>query len=1358
MARHLRQRRHCPGSRRRLRVEAWLAAVILAATSWAGALSGTASAAPATDPTTTLVPACTDPVFPNSHTYDRLCLNYSIPGVGSLTVSPATVSADIISGAVEFQNFTFVPGETLCNGDPYAGAQTCVLVYTWSYGVGEVSMSSYVSPAPLGEGDLSSGCVHEVTCQLRLHNGDSFGTALYPGLWLAGFAQAETFVNGVGTAVYQLAAPFQIAGGPTPPPNVPVAASFTTAPDTATPGRISFDASGSTPSTGATISSYVWDFGDGSAVVTTATPTTSHDYATGGPHTVTLTVTDSGSQSATYSRTLNFPTAAFSVAQDLANPKAITFDASASHGSDGATIASYTWDFGDSTTPVITQTPTTSHTYASGGTKQVTLTVTDSARQASPPVTKAVIVAAFEVNSTGDAPATDTSKPNCDTGATVTTGTASVPECTLRAAIQAANVAGGGNITFTLPVGESVISVASALPALTAAGVTVDATTNPTGSIRLDGALVPNNTSTGIGLRLSGGADTVRGFRFFGWATAILIDSAAGGDIVAGNRIGIADDDGAPSDNVVTGVDVENSPHNTIGGNSSTDANVISFVNLAVLIRGAGAAGNSVAGNLLGTTADGARYAGDVEGIVVIDASGTVIGGVTSTPGSAPGNVIVSRAKPSFGPAPTSYGIFAGGLTTAVTGTVIEGNTVGLLAHGSELVPSTVDASFAGGIAVGGRSSGTIIGGTAPGAGNVIAGSSAADIEVTGTLTSGTQVLGNRIGTNAAGTAPMQHGGAAGVIVAAAHTTTIGTAGAGGNLISGYASHAAVTTQTDALPVMSGTATFPGTSDATTTTMSTLISGNIIGPMADGKTVSTATVQGTGISLGGIGDTAGPNNLIAWNTVGIAISGSNETVVGNLIGTDSTGLASLPNGEGIDVTGPGATIGVPGAKANTISGNVIGILTAAPVTVQNNLLGTTDLGNAAITDTYPDLSTLPDALVAPLAAANLTQTYLFESTSTAPGTVIGGTQPGFGNVVAGNPHGSGLILGARTVVQGNRIGVGADGATPIGNAGDGVLVAGGNGTLIGAAPTDPASAAVAGANIIANNTADGVDVASPSQQTAVASNSIYRNAQHGIELHTSGLAVPQVELATQNGSGATALTLATGSAVAGSLLQVFASTDCGAGNEGQGRTLLGGATVTGADVTITVALQAAATMITATLTTPAGTSSFATCQPVLTAGPATLTPATLQPGQSATATGAGFAPGEQVDATAHTTPVDLGRFTADATGTVTVHFTLPIDFPTGAHVLVLTGLSSGHVDAVAFAVTAPTAIEPTTASSTRGSSEVLANTGEASNPNLLLGALLALTFGSGLCLATRRRDRLRGGAGRAEPRRSQRTT
>jgi PKD repeat protein len=159
------------------------------------------------------------------------------------------------------------------------------------------------------------------------------------------------------------------AGSSGTPANVAPTAAFTS---TSTGLTLSVDGSGSTDSDG-TVSSYAWNFGDGG----TATGSTAeHTYTTAGDHIVTLTVTDDDGASDSVTHTVTVaaanapPVAAFSSSSaDLV----ATMDASGSSDSDG-TVASYSWNFGDSTSGTGAK---TEHTYAAAGTYDVILTVTD---------------------------------------------------------------------------------------------------------------------------------------------------------------------------------------------------------------------------------------------------------------------------------------------------------------------------------------------------------------------------------------------------------------------------------------------------------------------------------------------------------------------------------------------------------------------------------------------------------------------------------------------------------------------------------------------------------------------------------------------------------------------------------------------------------------------------------------------------------------------------------------------------------------------------------------------------------------------------------------------------------------------
>jgi PKD repeat protein len=167
-------------------------------------------------------------------------------------------------------------------------------------------------------------------------------------------------------------------------------ASFT---NTCTNLGCSFNGSGSSDSDGS-ISSYAWEFGDSA---TGNGVNASHTYSAAGTYTVKLTVTDN--QGATNSTTKSVtvssganqaPTASFT---NACTNLACTFNGSGSTDSDGS-IASYTWNFGDSSNGTGAS---ASHTYGSAGTYNVTLTVTDN-QGATHSTSKSVTVSAASGN------------------------------------------------------------------------------------------------------------------------------------------------------------------------------------------------------------------------------------------------------------------------------------------------------------------------------------------------------------------------------------------------------------------------------------------------------------------------------------------------------------------------------------------------------------------------------------------------------------------------------------------------------------------------------------------------------------------------------------------------------------------------------------------------------------------------------------------------------------------------------------------------------------------------------------------------------------------------------------------------
>jgi len=88
-----------------------------------------------------------------------------------------------------------------------------------------------------------------------------------------------------------------------------ITAAFTTSPSNPRVGdTVSFNASNSTTSNGATIVEYTWDFGDNSPTVTSATPTTTHQFTQARSFIIRLTVRDSQNRTSTLTQSLQVAT------------------------------------------------------------------------------------------------------------------------------------------------------------------------------------------------------------------------------------------------------------------------------------------------------------------------------------------------------------------------------------------------------------------------------------------------------------------------------------------------------------------------------------------------------------------------------------------------------------------------------------------------------------------------------------------------------------------------------------------------------------------------------------------------------------------------------------------------------------------------------------------------------------------------------------------------------------------------------------------------------------------------------------------------------------------------------------------
>lgn len=238
----------------------------------------------------------------------------------------------------------------------------------------------------------------------------------------------------------------------------PIAA-FTSNANPAAPGQaIAFDASASYDPDGLNhIVSYSWNFGDGSALLVSASTTASHAYALFGTYTVTLTVTEDSVPALTGVATISeivsqgnhAPVANAGGPYTFQAGSVLTLNGTGSFDPDmsaGDSIISYNWDLNnDGTFDVTSVSPTTVATFAhlqslglTGGSYIVTLSVTDS----------------FGVNATASTtlfvnnPPTVTESLKNDTGALSTDKITSDPTLTGTADAGATVTLSEGNITL----------------------------------------------------------------------------------------------------------------------------------------------------------------------------------------------------------------------------------------------------------------------------------------------------------------------------------------------------------------------------------------------------------------------------------------------------------------------------------------------------------------------------------------------------------------------------------------------------------------------------------------------------------------------------------------------------------------------------------------------------------------------------------------------------------------------------------------------------------------------------------------------------------------------------------------------
>ena len=511
----------------------------------------------------------------------------------------------------------------------------------------------------------------------------------------------------------------------------------------------------------------------------------------------------------------------------------------------------------------------------------------------------------FVVDRTGDAPDLNTGDDACDVS------TNAGLQCTLRAAIQQANAtAGKDTITFAIGgrTGVKVISPGSPLPTITRA-VTIDGYTQAGASpntlatgndavlkIQLSGA---NAGTSANGLTIEADNSTIRGlvinqFQGTNLGSNVLdghgIQVTGSNNVIRGNFIGTNAAGNLDRGNTNGGVSIQGSD-NTAGGTTPAARNLISgngnpeTNDGGIRILGEGETGNVVRGNYVGTNRAGdAALPNERYGMIVLDALVTV-GGTSA----GARNVVSGNGE---------EGVFIGG----TDGIVVAGNFIGTDASGTADLGNSGD-----GVGLRGTIHATI-GGTLPGARNIISGNSGSGILLQGAITDENLIQGNFIGTDATGMVALGNDFDGVSIFAGASGNAVGGAEAGArNVISGNANGVRIAgtgaNDNSVLGNRLGTKG-DGTGDLGNTGSGVLLeaSDNLVGGVAAGSGNLIAFNDGAGVDLA---STIGNLNVVQGNVItqsgadGVRIVGDGNTVASNQIVTNGD------NGVEVSATGQG---------------------------------------------------------------------------------------------------------------------------------------------------------------------------------------------------------------------------------------------------------------------------------------------------------------------------------------------------------------------------------------------------------------------------------------------------------------------
>ncbi len=310
--------------------------------------------------------------------------------------------------------------------------------------------------------------------------------------------------------------------------------------------------------------------------------------------------------------------------------------------------------------------------------------------------------------------------------------------------------------------------------------------------------------------------------------------------------------------------------------------------------------GNVVEGNIIGSDVTGTLDLGNRRGGVLIrNSPSNRIGG--TTPASR--NLISANGE-------------AGGAVAGVemverlaTGNLVQGNYIGVTLNGLNRLGNQGD-----GVRI--ATSNNTVGGSAAGAGNVIAANDGHGVHIVSLDATQNRVEGNLIGVNATGTVGLGNGQTGIYNEGGRNNTFGGTAGGARNVVAGNGGHG--------LLIIGSQVT---------------VQGNLIGTNAAGDAALPNAGQGiqvtdaVNVTIGGT--TAGARNIVAGNAQdGIALLRSSGTVIqGNWIGRNLAGGSQGNGGAGVSLF-QSSTTQLGGTAAG--AGNVIVNNTQAGVVLRSS--------------------------------------------------------------------------------------------------------------------------------------------------------------------------------------------------------------------------------------------------------------------------------------------------------------------------------------------------------------------------------------------------------------------------------------